>query len=73
MLEVDDSKKIISSFYIVGCDLLNLQKYIEENKKDSSSKYIQNIDLLITDFYQNQNKIEKNNEKWIKMIKGSNT
>ena len=73
MLEIDDSKKIISSFYIVGCDLLNLQKYIEENKKDSSSKYIQNIDLLITDFYPNQNKIEKNNEKWIKMIRGSNT
>ena len=73
MLEIDDSKKIISSFYIVGCDLLNLQKYIKENKKDSSSKYIQNIDLLITDFFPNQNKIEKNNEKWIRMIKGSNT
>ena len=73
MLTIDKNKKIFSSFYIVGCDYSNLQKYLEENEKDSSSKYIQNIDLLITDSFQNDNIIKKKNEKWLKILKDSNT
>ena len=73
MLTIDQNKKIFSSFYIVGCDYSNLQKYLEENEKDSSSKYIQNIDLLITDSFQNDNIIKKKNEKWLKILKDSNT
>ena len=74
MQSLDDSKKIFSSFYIIGCDYSNLQKYIDENNnKDSSLQFIQNIDLLISDFCPNKIKIQKNNEKWIKLIKGSNT
>ena len=74
MQSLDDSKKIFSSFHIIGCDYSNLQKYLEENNnKDSSSQYIQNIDLLISDFCPNKNKIQKINEKWLKVLKGSNT
>jgi hypothetical protein len=74
MQSLDDSKKIFSSFHIIGCDYSNLQKYIEENKaNDSSFQYIQNIDLLISDFCPNKSKIQKNNEKWVKILKGSNT
>ena len=73
MLTIDKNKKIFSSFYIVGCDYSSLQKYLEENEKDSSSKYIQNIDLLITDSFQNDNIIKKKNEKWLKILKDSNT
>ena len=72
MTEEDESKKIFTSFYIVGCDYSNLQKY-KENNKESDSKYVQNIDLLITDSFPNENIIKKNNEKWIKIIKNSNT
>ena len=72
-MDIDDSKKIFSSFYIVGCDYTNLQKYKEEENKDSSSQYIQNIDLLISDLFPNENIIKKKNEKWLKIMKGSNT
>ena len=73
MKELDKNKKIFSSFYIVGCDFSKLQKYIEEDDKKSSSQFIQNIDLLITDFYPNENIFKKKNEKWLKIIKDSNT
>ena len=73
MKELDKNKKIFSSFYIVGCNFSNLQKYLEEDNKESPSKFIQNIDLLITDFYQNENIIKKKDEKWLKLIKESNT
>ena len=72
MLALDDSKKIFSSFYIIGCDYSNLQKYMEDDKKESLTQYIQNIDLLITDLFQNENVIKRKNEKWLKIIKNSN-
>ena len=73
MLAIDKNKKMFSSFYIVGCDYTNLQKYLEENDKNSSSQYIQNIDLLITDCFPKENIIKKKNEKWLKILKDSNT
>ena len=73
MLAIDESKKIFSSFYIVGCDYSNLQKYSEENNKTLSSQYVQNIDLLITDAFPDNNIMRKKNEKWTKLIKGSNS
>ena len=72
MLTLDDSKKIFSSFYIIGCNYSNLQIYKENNNKESITQYLQNIDLLITDFFPNENIIRKNNEKWLKIIKNSN-
>ena len=67
----NDNKKIFSSFYIVGCDYSNLQKYKEDNKH-SMFQYIQDIDLFITNSFPNENIIRKKNEKWIKIMKNSN-
>ena len=67
-LSQNDTGKIIKSFCVVGLNESKLTKYNEVD----SHPFVQNIDILQKTLKVNMDKIEKENEKWIKIIKTTN-
>ena len=60
--------KIINSFYVVGINEMNIQKYNDSNINDESSLYfIQKMDIINTNINIKKDVYNESNQKWIRL------
>lgn len=67
---IELKNKIIKSFYTVG---LNEEQPTLYNEDDKPNLYIQNIDILIKKISINKNTYTKNQEKWLRILKDTDS